>query len=282
MESLSSFVSVFPGGRHKRDKTAQQFLNRGEGLGEVEFYYSRSGDAEGKPDAKERLLFCCTGRGKVVDDAELARWQQSCVEWGVHSAHRYSVILHNYPGYGDSSGCVTEDLIDEDNERLIRHIIGDLGWKGEQLYLFGNSIGTGPICSLATALYKKQVKVAGVVLVSYYDRLSAISTLFDQYKDYKMDEEKLRGLSKQRVFIVHGGKDETISSEGARELFSSLKDVEQGGEFSFVFINEAGHRETRSMARKEIGKFFEGSANNGEEIKSAGMPFEGGNIEDKD
>jgi alpha-beta hydrolase superfamily lysophospholipase len=83
-----------------------------------------------------------------------------------------SVVLHNYPGYGDTPGPVTEAQICDDSLQLAQHILSSEWATGKELVILGNSLGTGP--ALWTAV-QPDLQVKKLVLVSPYVSLMAVA-----------------------------------------------------------------------------------------------------------
>ena len=68
--------------------------------------------------------------------------KKSVDQWEVVAKNNnVSIVLHNYPGYGDTSGPVTIELLAQDSIQLIRKIMAENWAQGKELVLMGNSIG---------------------------------------------------------------------------------------------------------------------------------------------
>jgi pimeloyl-ACP methyl ester carboxylesterase len=80
-----------------------------------------------------------------------------------------SVLLYDYRGYGLSSGKSSLDSICDDGATMYSYAINDLGYRPNQVVLYGESIGTAVTCSLAANL-----PCAGVILQSGFTSLPSV------------------------------------------------------------------------------------------------------------
>jgi hypothetical protein len=96
-----------------------------------------------RPADSQVLVFVCTGQARVNDDAGLQTWITF-----LQPSSPCAVIIHNYPGRGQSSDrryegwsqISMEKQIFQDNQTLLRLMMED-NWAASQIALIGNSIG---------------------------------------------------------------------------------------------------------------------------------------------
>jgi hypothetical protein len=95
------------------------------------------------------LVYVCHGVGRGLDNKSINRWKSHAIQNNV------DIVVHNYPGYGNTTGPPSEDLINQDSLYLLKHIVnirneakklqGDRNVEGEDkvkdVVLLGNSIG---------------------------------------------------------------------------------------------------------------------------------------------
>lgn len=81
---------------------------------------------------------------------------------------RVSILIMEYPGYGECIGTPSEESINSNMSRCYEFCTKILHYPPDRIILFGQSIGTGPVCELAATLGQNQVKLGGVILQSPY------------------------------------------------------------------------------------------------------------------
>jgi len=82
-----------------------------------------------------------------------------------------NVLGIEYPGYGVYEGSPSEKAIFEDSEQVIRFVTKQLKFSMKNIYLLGRSMGTGPVCHLAS----KYQNLAGVILVSPFLSIRSVA-----------------------------------------------------------------------------------------------------------
>ena len=88
-----------------------------------------------KPELRSTLVFVCTGRKRKLDE----RAVQQKVKWA--ETNNFSICLSSYPSYGRSTGPVSEERIDANNEELLRFIRAEHGFDLSHIIVMGTSIG---------------------------------------------------------------------------------------------------------------------------------------------
>ena len=82
----------------------------------------------------------------------------------------FRVVLYEYPGYATNPGKPSETANVEPLRKLVREIAS--ATPGRPVYLFGQSLGCGVVCS---ALRDKTLAVAGVILLQPWDSLAGVA-----------------------------------------------------------------------------------------------------------
>lgn len=87
------------------------------------------------------------GMNRTLDKNSVSQWQ----DWATHK--RVSVLLHNYPGYGNTSGPVTVKKIMDDQHLLVGFLLKQGEYDYTEIAVLGNSIGkvTDPVSASAIA-----------------------------------------------------------------------------------------------------------------------------------
>lgn len=104
-------------------------------------------------EKKKKLVYVCHGVGRGLDKTSIERWG-----WNA-TMNNVDIVVHNYPGYGKTSGLRTEKQICDDSLYLLRHLREEYEEKYKEeheeeykeygfnldIVLLGNSIGKYPI-----------------------------------------------------------------------------------------------------------------------------------------
>ncbi|KAI5813570.1 Alpha/Beta hydrolase protein [Pyronema omphalodes] len=126
-----------------------------------------------------KLVYVCHGVGRGLDSMSINRWKAHAVQNNV------DVVVHNYPGYGNTTGPPSEESINGDSLHLLKYIVNirneekklqDGGnVKGEDrakdVILLGNSIGCGPTMWLAATPETRDLGIDRVLLISPWTSL---------------------------------------------------------------------------------------------------------------
>lgn len=87
------------------------------------------------------------GMNRTLDENSVLQWQ----DWATDK--RVSVLLHNYPGYGNTPGPVTVNKIMDDQRLLVGFLLEQGGYGYAEIAVLGNSIGkvADPVSASAVA-----------------------------------------------------------------------------------------------------------------------------------
>jgi pimeloyl-ACP methyl ester carboxylesterase len=166
------------------------------------------------------------------------------------------VVSFEYPGYGE---CKDQPLKESEflkNLKLTYYFVRKiLGFKSNQIILYGFSLGTGIMFDIAC---KKEYPAAGLILQSPF--LSILRTLYNfnrtPYFDLFNNCDKAKHLKIKTLFI-HGNNDQMVPYIHGR-ILSKL--VPQQYFYDFLTVDKAGHNNIfkvdKDLIYKKIRKFI--------------------------
>lgn len=174
-------------------------------------------------DEADRIIFYHHGNGE-----DLGRIQgrlQLLREQG------FAVFAWDYPGYGTSTGRPTESSIMQAARAGMDYITQELGFAGEQVILYGRSLGGGPAVQLAV-----DFPVAGVILEGTFTSTFRVMTrvrllpwdIFDNLSRIDQIDAPL--------LIIHGNLDHTVPYSHAAQLYERASQPK-----TFVTVDTGGH-----------------------------------------
>ncbi len=137
-------------------------------------------------------------------------------KWG------YRVLMIDYPGYGKSSGKLTEEKLYEWSEIVYR--IAHKQVAADSIFIYGKSLGTGVATRLASIRGNK-----GLILETpYYDMPSVAARFLPIYPTqwmmhYRFPLHEFLRQVQSPVLIFHGTDDEVIGIKQAERLRPVLK-----------------------------------------------------------
>ena len=83
----------------------------------------------------------------------------------------FVAVAVQYPGYGSCEGVPSEESINAASDAVLTFVRMTLHWPLDRVILYGQSIGTGPMCHLAAKLNANGVHFGGLILQSPYSSL---------------------------------------------------------------------------------------------------------------
>jgi uncharacterized protein len=139
-----------------------------------------------------------------------------------------SVLMYDYRGYGQSEGSPSEKGLYHDIEAVVEYLKSDLGYSGQQIMMYGRSLG-GAVAAYAATRHT----LGGLVLDSAFKNLKAM--VRDVYPfvparlakyDFPTDEyiQQLDGLP---VLIMHSPNDEIVGYHHGRALYELAGEPKQ-------------------------------------------------------
>jgi len=167
-------------------------------------------------------------------NAEEVSWQAS-EPW----PDDWSLALVNYRGYGRSEGKPSEQALFADAELVFDTLSARADFDRSRVVLVGRSLGSG----VATYLASRRA-VAGVVLISPYDSMTAIGQRHYPYLPvglllkHRFDSLARAPAIAAPLLVVVGERDDIIPPEHSRRLFDAW-----GGPKRWTSIPGAGHND---------------------------------------
>ncbi|XP_024388496.1 uncharacterized protein [Physcomitrium patens] len=177
------------------------------------------------PSASLTLLY---SHGNAAD---LGQMHELFVELSVHL--RINILGYDYSGYGASTGKPSEPNTYADIEAAYKCLEGTYGIREENIVLYGQSVGSGPTCDLATRL----PSLRGVVLHSPI--LSGLRVMYPVKRTYWFDIYKnidKIGQISCPVLVMHGTSDEVVDWTHGKQLHDLSKE-----KYEPLWLKGAGH-----------------------------------------
>lgn len=131
-----------------------------------------------------------------------------------------NVIAPEYPGYSVYKGVeASEKRVHSDVEELFHYVVSSLGFDSQNVIVVGRSLG----CCFALSVARK-FSVNSLILISpFYDIRSTVKDMIGSFAQYFIKEgfKNCDFMKEVRspVLIIHGDKDEVVSSRHSRKLF---------------------------------------------------------------
>ena len=149
----------------------------------------------------------------------------------------YEVWVMDYPGYGKSTGTLTEQLLYNYAEQLYRLAAARFG--KDSIVLYGKSMGTGIAAWLASRKNCKEL----ILETPYYSMTSLCAHYFPIYPVARMIHYKIPSYQYLQQVIVpvtifHGSSDGVIPYRNAEKLKPFMKPSDQ-----FITINGGSHND---------------------------------------
>lgn len=149
--------------------------------------------------------------------------------------HGYEVWMIDYPGYGKSTGRLTEKSIYHGGFVLYDTALAK-GFKAENIIIYGKSLGTGVASNLASQKDCRRL----ILETPYYSMPSLAKTYFPIYPSlivkYNFPVYQFIQKVKSPVSIFHGDDDGTIPYSNSSQLKSLLKPKDE-----FITIPRGDH-----------------------------------------
>ncbi len=168
------------------------------------------------------------------------------------SAHGFNLLRFDHSGCGESSGRIEETTVTKRLEELTAFFQWTWNNLTKAIALLGSSMGA--FISLVLACRDPRVMGAvGIATPAYFrgakERLSNEDepTLNEEFfidaKRYNLLKE-IKGL--KNVFLIHGGKDELVPVEQAKEIYSLLEEPKK-----LLILPGGDHRLSDPSIRKQ-------------------------------
>ena len=155
----------------------------------------------------------------------------------------YEVWMIDYPGFGKSTGRLTEQRLYEYATQLYK--LARTKWDKEKIIIYGRSMGTGIAAYLASRSDCKRLILETPyysmhALIAHYLPIFAISNLIH----YRLPTFEYLPKVLAPVTIFHGTSDGVIPYSNAKRLQATLKPGDQ-----FITIEGGGHNNLNEFPR---------------------------------
>ena len=160
------------------------------------------------------------------------------------------VVSFEYPGFGDCMNQPLRESLFYRNMKITYFFVRKiLGFKPEQIILYGFSMGTGIMFDFAC---RKEYPSAGMILQSPF--LSIVRTLYDinrtMYFDLFNNVDKAKFL-KTKTYFIHGNKDSVVPYIHGRIL---AKLIPKEYYYDFLTVPNANHNNLKKKKKDYIFK----------------------------
>ena len=147
----------------------------------------------------------------------------------------YEVWMIDYPGFGKSTGHLTEQKLYDDAMQV--YSMARSKFPADSIILYGKSLGTG----IASWLAARRSCKALILETPYYSMTSLVQHYLPIYPvsallKYKLPVYKYIELVNAPVTIFHGTEDNVIPYSNARRLTTAMHPKDR-----FITVENAGH-----------------------------------------
>ena len=148
-------------------------------------------------------------------------------------------LIMSYRSYSGSTGRPTERDNVSDGKRAFKYLVEEKRVPADDIFLFGESLGTGVAVQVAAAM-----QPAGVILDAPYTSMLDLAHLHYPYlpADWLLKDryETMRYLGKvtSAILIVHGDQDQVIPEAMGRAVFEAANSAKSK---AFITVPGAGH-----------------------------------------
>lgn len=159
------------------------------------------------------------------------------------------VVGFDYQGYGNSQGKCSEQNCYDDITNVVNYFIKDQQYKSNEIYLMGQSLGTGIVVDYVS---KNDWKTPVILISPYESMLRVVVDESSAYISSSVDMFKTRSKLdsiKCPVKIFHGRNDELIPISHAENLYKELPNKT----LQPSWIDNCGHNDIlQKMSMNEV------------------------------
>lgn len=189
---------------------------------------------------KKCIVFCYGNSCDMLHIINFAKW--------LADELNICVVIFDYPGYGDSTGNPTEETCYESMESIINYVQKKMNIKKENIFLIGQSLGTGIVIDYA---YKHDWN-SPIILISPYKSIckvacdSSLVNPIDKFESLK----KIKRINCP-IKIFHGEDDKLIPIAHAKKLYKKTNNKL----YEPIWLSNIGHNDILNAL--DITEFFE-------------------------
>lgn len=144
----------------------------------------------------------------------------------------YNVLTFDYRGFGKSTGSIeSEENMYADSEKIFDYALS-LGYRPENIILYGYSMGTSQAAYLST-----RRKAKALILESPYSSIAEIGIFGNNAPDFTLNTGQRAKEINIPTLIIHGELDEIITADHAERIYSNLQTLNK----ELVIITKGGH-----------------------------------------
>ena len=159
-----------------------------------------------------------------------------------------NVLTCDYPGYGFSTGCASEEGMQSAAAAMLDFTLSKLQHQMSEIIILGKSIGSSPAITLASL--PPCINLGGVILVSPVAsavRCLSVSNSLPNFILQEMDSWCLPSIVRMKdiscpVQFIHGLQDKLVPSSNTRMLIAAMRFPPHN---TPLFV-EAGHNDIES------------------------------------
>lgn len=166
------------------------------------------------------------------------------LNWG------YNILVTDYRSFGKSTGMLNgETNMYSDADKIYDYAI-NLGYRPENIILYGYSMGT----SLAGYLASKKPAKA-VILESAYSSIPEINWVGDKAPSYELNTAEKAKYIDIPILLIHGEKDEVITPDHSKRIYNNINNDSK----KLIVLKEGGHGDLKKRPeyQKIINDFIE-------------------------
>lgn len=168
--------------------------------------------------------------------------------------HGYEVWMMDYPGFGKSTGELTEALLYTEADEVYK-MVKAAGFTKDSIIIYGKSLGTGIATELASRRNCKRL-----ILESPYYSIPNVAAHYawmypvDWMSDFKIPTYEYIQKVVAPITIFHGTKDATIPYSNTQKLQSLLKPADE-----IITIEGGGHNDLNDfpVMRKRLDSLLQ-------------------------
>lgn len=185
------------------------------------------------PQAQWTILY---SHGNASDLGDIRPVLEQLHSWG------FAVLAYDYRGYGHSEGEPSENNAYADGLAAYKYLTETLKIPGQEIILFGHSLGGG----VATAL-AEQVLVGGLVLEGTFTSVFRVVLPIPVFPFDKFPNQARLAQISVPVLIIHGEADEIVPFSHGQKLYETAPEPKY-----FLPIPQAGHNNVFATAPEQI------------------------------
>eukprot|EP01130_Rhizamoeba_saxonica_P012414 TRINITY_DN5233_c0_g1_i1.p1 TRINITY_DN5233_c0_g1~~TRINITY_DN5233_c0_g1_i1.p1 ORF type:complete len:299 (-),score=48.71 TRINITY_DN5233_c0_g1_i1:46-942(-) len=156
---------------------------------------------------------------------DIGQMYHDCLQYAEH--FQMNVIAYEYQGYGIANGSPSGNTCKSDIRAVYEFLTEQLQVDGENIVIFGRSIGTGPSIWMAYKSEKEYIKVGALILQSPYTSIRNIAReiagLIGVVVPKIFDNIGLITKISSPIILIHGENDDIIPATHSHKLYNSFK-----------------------------------------------------------